>query len=259
MSIFPKTICPGEYVIFHMGFKCILPENKKISYCLKVYNPNNVMILKVQKDLNIVGNNKMFEKNVYYPIFVDDTFLAGKYIIDFYLISDGEIIKSSTYNNDYFNVEKISSFFYKMSTNKYKIELKNESKEMTTITLYLHGKTKNIEKEILLKPFEIKKIVTSCSKVFFKYGNNNFDIIPSNNNIFFKDNSFKLKETLECDCLTNMYKKIKVSETELLVWNNINDFSTYSEIKNKLNINESKLKKIINKFIEERIIFYEKN
>lgn len=176
MSVFPRKVCNGEYVIFHMGFKGILDENKSIDYCLNLYNPTNKKILNIKKDLLIRGNNKLYEKNLYYPILIDDSFIPGKYIIDFYLVCDGKKIKSSTKNTDYFNVEKVESKFYKDKENN-KVILNNKSNECTSVLLYLEGNKKIIKKEIMLLPQEEKIIITKCSKAFIEYGNNNFSMI----------------------------------------------------------------------------------
>ena len=175
MSIFPRKVCNGEYVIFHMGFKGILDKHKNISYCLELFNPNNELVLELKNNLLIRGNNKLYEKDLYYPILIDDSFIPGKYVVNFYLIDDGKIIKSSTKDNDIFLVEKVNCFIENLN-NKKIIVLENKSSEEVTLELYLEGKRRT-KKEITLLPYMKKEIETKSLYAYIEYGNNDFKII----------------------------------------------------------------------------------
>lgn len=177
MSIFPKRVSSGEYVIVHLNFKGIFTKNKKISYCLNIFDPDNKQICNLKNEIIMLGNNKEYEKQLYYPILIKKDFLAGKYIVEFYLLVDGKKILSRTINNDYFIVEKIDC---NIDYENKKLVIKNMSSLDTAIKLILEKDCKFDEELILLNSDEEKHILidSEVNSILIMYGNDKLEQIP---------------------------------------------------------------------------------
>ena len=91
---------------------------------------------------------------------IQNDFIPGKYIVDFYMEVNGKKVDSLTKQNDYFHVEKID--FYK---NNNDIILKNMSNEITKCILYGNNK-----EEIVLEGNETKRVNDEYQ--YIEYGNN---------------------------------------------------------------------------------------
>ncbi len=159
MSIFPKRIVSGENVIIHLRFINSKKNNRLIKYFLNVYNPKKKLIYNFSDDIILgYGNNYYNEK--YHSLMIQNDFIPGKYIVDFYMEVNGKKVDSLTKQNDYFHVEKID--FYK---NNNDIILKNMSNEITKCILYGNNK-----EEIVLEGNETKRVNDEYQ--YIEYGNN---------------------------------------------------------------------------------------
>ena len=132
MSIFPKKITSGENCIIHLRFANSGGNNEVIKYVLKVTNPNNEVILDINKSmiLGVVKDND-FVREIYYNVETNENFMPGKYIVDFHLYCKGIKVESMTKEIDYFNIEKLSYFIDDDST-----YITNESSEETEFYIY---------------------------------------------------------------------------------------------------------------------------
>ena len=69
MSIFPKKITLGENCIIHLKFANSGENNEIIKYVLKVTNPNNEVILDINKSIILgVAEKKDFIREIYYNV-----------------------------------------------------------------------------------------------------------------------------------------------------------------------------------------------
>lgn len=176
MSIFPKKVSHGEYVIVHLNFKGIFIKCKKISYCLNIFDPNNKLVCNLKNEIIMLGNNREYEKQLYYPVFIKEDFQAGKYIVEFYLLVDDKKIISRTINNDYFIVEKIN---YSIDYKNKKLLLKNMSILDLSIKLFFEKEKERDEFLISLKKNEEKSISINddINNIFIMYGNDKIEKI----------------------------------------------------------------------------------
>lgn len=159
MSIFPKKITYGENVIIHLRFINSKDNNRLIKYFLNVYNPKKELIYDTSESI-ILGYGENYYNEIYHSIMIQNDFLPGKYMVDFYLEVNGKKIDSLTKNNDYFYVEKL--VFYKK---RKKIFLENISDETTSCILY-----GNKKKKMVLEGNKIKNVNDEYQ--YIEYGNN---------------------------------------------------------------------------------------
>ncbi len=166
MSIYPKRISNGENLIVHLRFSNSGQEIYNVKYVLSVLNPNKKEIF-LKEDNIILGTGKEgFSKNLYYSLYINNKYKPGKYIVNFYMICNGQVINSDTRDNDYFYVEKLKYYNFKDKTVIY-----NMSNEKTSFILH-KGKTSN---EFTINGNE--KINLEDKYDYIEYSNNKFDII----------------------------------------------------------------------------------
>ena len=166
MSIYPKNISNGENLIIHLRFSNKGKEIQKVKYVVSVLNPKGKQIF-LKKDNLILGAEKdEYIKQLYYSLYIDSKFKPGKYIVDFYMICNGHIIKSETKHNDCFYVENLK--YYNFNNNTFII---NNTNEKTYIKLY---KGANI-KEITVNGKQT--LILKEKYNYIKYANNKFDLI----------------------------------------------------------------------------------
>ena len=214
MSIFPKKITLGENCIIHLRFANSGVNNEVIKYFLKVINPNNEVVLDIEKSmiLGVVEDND-FIREIYYNIKTDKSFLPGKYIVDFHLYCKGVKVESTTKEIDYFNVEKLSYFI--TNNNTY---ITNESCEETEFSVY------NDEKKI--KQYKIKgkdSLILTNTYNYIQYANNKIDVIKKKSSkIYYKNPEYSLKNNKLINRNTN--KEYKLSKDEIDYYKNVGNF-----------------------------------
>lgn len=214
MSIFPKKITSGENCIIHLRFANSGDNNEVVKYILKVKNPNNEVILDVNKSmiLGMVKDND-FIREIYYNVETNENFLPGKYIINFYLYYKGIKVESVTKEIDYFNIEKLSYFID--DDNTYII---NESSEETEFYIY-NDKPK-------IKHYKIKgkdTLVLSGIFNYIQYANNKIDVIrKKSKKVYYKNPEYKLRNNKLININTN--KEYKLSKKEINYYINAENF-----------------------------------
>ena len=151
MSIFPKKITSGESCIIHLRFANSGESNEIVKYILKVINPNNEIVLNINKSMILgIAKDNNFVREIYYDIKTNEDFMPGKYIVDFHLYCKGIKVESMTKETDYFNIEKLSYFIE--NDNTYII---NESKE--DIEFYIYNDKSKIKHYKIKGKIKIKK------------------------------------------------------------------------------------------------------
>lgn len=211
MSIFPKKITSGESCIIHLRFANSGESNEIVKYILKVINPNNEIVLDINKSMILgIAKDNNFVREIYYDVKTNEDFMPGKYIVDFHLYCKGIKVESMTKENDYFNIEKLSYFIE--NDNTYII---NESKE--DIEFYIYNDKSKI------KHYKIKgkdSLVLNGIFNYIQYANNKIDIINKRSkNVFYKNPEYKIKDNRLINVNTN--KEYKLSKEEINYYNNV--------------------------------------
>ena len=168
MSIFPKKISNGENLIIHLRFSNKAQKIHNIKYVLSVLDPNKKEIF-LKEDNIILGIGKEgFVKQLYYSLYINNNCKPGRYIVNFYIICNGQVIYSDTKNNDYFYVEKLKYY-----NSKNKTVIHNISNEKTLFILYKGKESKcfNINGK--------EKLNLEDKYDYIEYANNKFDIIEN--------------------------------------------------------------------------------
>ena len=240
MSIFPKKLTHGETCIIHLNFASKIPRNKVIQYFLKVYNPKGKIIYNISKYTILVGNNEDFERQLYYPIHIGNSFLSGKYIVEFFFYIDGNKIISRTIDNDYFIVEKITHSI-NIENGDRSIYLKNESSENIDFDLiYEEGKKYEIKHQFLEANGSSEYPVLK-ENVYIKYENGKLEKIYSSfeSDVYFRKPTLKWKDENSSVIIKFDDEKIELKNEEVMIWKELNGFLTLDEIveKNKLDKN----------------------
>lgn len=211
MSIFPKKITSGENCIIHLKFANSGENNEIIKYILKVTNPNNEIVLDINKSmiLGVVKDNA-FVREIYYNVKTNENFIPGKYIVDFHLYCKGIKVESMTKEIDYFNIEKLSYFIEDNNT-----YITNESGEDTEFYIY-NDKSK-------IKHYKIDgndSLVLNGIFNYIQYANNKTDIIrKKSKNIYYKNPEYKIKDNKLININSN--KEYKLSKEEINYYGNV--------------------------------------
>lgn len=211
MSIFPKKITSGENCIIHLRFANSGKNNEIIKYILKVINPNNEVILDINKSMILgIVKDSDFVREIYYDVKTNENFIPGKYIVDFHLYCKGIKVESITKEIDYFNIEKLSYFIENDNT-----YITNESSEDTEFYIY-NDKSK-------IKHYKIKRkdsIVLEGIFNYIQYANNKIDVIKKRyKNIYYKSPEYKIKSNKLINVNTN--KEYKLSKEEINYYSNV--------------------------------------
>ena len=211
MSIFPKKITSGENCIIHLKFANSGENNEIIKYILKVTNPNNEIVLDINKSmiLGVVKDNA-FVREIYYNVKTNENFIPGKYIVDFHLYCKGIKVESMTKEIDYFNIEKLSYFIEDNNT-----YITNESGEDTEFYIYKDKKK--------IKHYKIDgndSLVLNGIFNYIQYANNKTDIIrKKSKNIYYKNPEYKIKDNKLININSN--KEYKLSKEEINYYGNV--------------------------------------
>ena len=226
MSIFPKKITLGENCIIHLKFANSGENNEIIKYVLKVTNPNNEVILDINKSIILgVAEKKDFIREIYYNVQTSENFLPGKYTVDFHLYCKGIKVESITKDIDYFNIEKLS--YFRDDANTYII---NESSEETEFYVY-NDKLKRKHYKISGKD----SLILNEKFHYIQYANNKIDVVRKKaKQLYYKNPEYKLKGNKLINIKNN--KEYKLSEEE-------KDY--YSSIGNIINSIPLEFKKFI--------------
>lgn len=168
MSIYPKNISNGENLIIHLRFGNKSNKIQKVRYVLSVIDPDNNDIFYKEDDLTLGIGKDEFVKQLYYSLYINNSFKPGKYMVNFYMICNEQIIESSTKDNDYFYIEKLKYYNFKGKTIVF-----NCSKEKTHFKLY---------KGINIEEFTIdggQELTFEDNHDYIEYANNRFDNIKN--------------------------------------------------------------------------------
>lgn len=256
MSIFPKKLTHGETCIIHLNFKAKIPKNKVIQYFLKIYNPTGKLVYYISKYTTLVGNEEDYERQLYYPIYINNNFLAGKYIVDFYFYFDGNKIVSRTVDNDYFIVDKITHYI-----DRNKIYVKNESSEDVEFDLILENNNECQSKKYLFKGNEYNTYDFNNNNVFIKYANGKLEKIYEldDDDVYFRNPLALWKEEKTKLNIKLNDKDINLKNEEIILWKKLNGFTTLNDILQEIKIDVDLFNKIIKKFKENNIIIKKNN
>lgn len=214
MSIFPKNITSGENCIIHLRFTNSGVNNEVIKYVLKVINPNNEIVLDINKSmiLGVVKDND-FIREIYYNVKTNENFMPGKYIVDFHLYCKGIKVESVTKEIDYFNIEKLSYFLDDDNT-----YITNESNEETEFFVY-NDKSK-------IKHYKIKgkdSLALNGKFNYIQYANNKIDVIrKKTKQLYYKNPEYKLKDNKLINI--NTKKEYELSNKEFDYYSNVENF-----------------------------------
>lgn len=214
MSIFPKKITSGENCIIHLRFTNSGVNNEVIKYVLKVINPNNEVVLDINRSmiLGVVKDND-FVREIYYNVKTNENFMSGKYIVDFHLYCKGIKVESMTKEIDYFNIEKLSYFLDDDNT-----YITNESNEETEFFVY-NDKSK-------IKHYKINgkdSLVLNGKFNYIQYANNKIDVIrKKTKQLYYKNPEYKLKDNKLINI--NTKKEYKLSNKEFDYYSNVENF-----------------------------------
>jgi len=135
MSVFPKRVTYGEYLIMHVLFYNNDPTIKRVKATLEI-RKNEKKLMRIFQDKNFLVPQKGGIE-LYYPIKINKKLKPGKYYVSLKMIHNKEGFKSETKLNDFFYID---SFKIKKE-NKF-IFIKNLSKENSPIRFVDNKKIK---------------------------------------------------------------------------------------------------------------------